>query len=54
MSSFLASLMSTNSSRQEHLVFLISAAELTGSTVSVKVTGVLLDNKKIGVLEERV
>lgn len=38
--------MSTNSSRQEHLIVLISAAELTDSTASVKVTSVLLDNKK--------
>lgn len=38
--------MSTNSSKQEHFIVLISAAELTDSTASVKVTSVLLDNKK--------
>lgn len=46
--------MSTNSSKQEHLIVLISAAELTDSTASVKVASVLLDNKKIKVMEERV
>lgn len=43
MPSFLATFVSTNSSRQEHLVLI--PAELTDSTASPKVTGVL-DNQK--------